>query len=790
MIDRLRRAVADAGAEAGAEELADILWLARCMAQPDTGPAQGRPESLPTGRTDGAPAPRPAGPSLPKPPADPPTGAALFTAPGSDPGRPSAGPRPPDPPDAPGSRQSPGREPERGTPVRVRRATSLDDPLAVMRALRALGRRRVPGNRMELDEEPTVSASVDHRMLLPVLRPARDRWLDLTLVVDTHRSMLLWHDVIAELRRLLTQTGLFRTVRMWFLHASGSRGPGARITVSTRPGGERRRPQEVTAGRGHGLILLVTDTVSDTWLWPELRKVVGQWCAHRAVALLNVLPPRLWGRGAVQPVPCLLRATGPAAPTASWSLAVPPPGRTRRHTGAPTAPRAALPVVDMSPRALSVLASLVSGSGRRHRLPCLPLDADRSAGAAGEGPQLRPQDAGVTHADDADRAALRAVRSFEEGASPAARELAGYLSAVPLTLPVMNLVRRAMLPGSDHGHLAEVALGGLLEPWEAYDRADPAHLEFRFLPGIRDTLQGSRLRQEITAVRALVHREVSTYLEGLPTGSDFPAVRHASAGVGTRPIASDALPFAHTAARAPGTDDDSPPSPAYLTVAAMLREEILSGVHREGSRLPSQFRLAERFGVSRGTVQRAIRELEAMGLVQSRQGSGATVLVPSPRPVEIPDEPDQDRDAGLGQALRDAFEAPDIRIDAVVAGATALLAALRPQLWRVEQGEVTPVSIRVRVLRMGGDGASRDVEELRRVLEDTANRERSAVEFELRTATSPPPAEVYLINDRTALTSYFHVPGPNRNPLGLLPEERVAETRSWFESWWNLLGED
>ncbi|MEU2265062.1 winged helix-turn-helix domain-containing protein [Streptomyces olindensis] len=782
MIDRLRRAIADAGAEAGAEELADILWLARCMAQPGTGPEQDRRESPATGRTDGAPAPQPARPPVPAPHAGPPAGAALFTATRPDPDRSSAGPRPPGPPETPGS------QPERGTPVRVRRAASLDDPLAVMRALRPLGRRRVPGNRMELDEEPTVSASVDHRVLLPVLRPARERWLDLTLVVDTHRSMLLWHDVIAELRTLLTRTGLFRTVRMWFLHTSGSGGPGARITVSTRPGGEPRRPREVTAGRGHGLVLLVTDTVSDTWLRPELRRVVGQWCAHRAVALLNVLPQRLWRRGAVRPIPCLLRATGPATPTAAWSVAVPPPGPTWRPTGAPAAPSAALPVVDISPRALSVLASLVSGSGRRHRLPCLPLDADWSAGEAAEEPQPRPQDAGAVDADDVDRAALRAVRWFEESASPAARELAGYLSAVPLTLPVMNLVRRAMLPASDHGHLAEVALGGLLEPWEEYHRADPAYLEFRFLPGVRDTLQGSRLRQEITAVRALVHREVSAYLDGLPMGSDFPAVRRTSAGAGTRPIASDALPFAHTAA--PGTDDDPPPRPAYLAVAAVLREEILSGVHPEGSRLPSQFRLAERFGVSRGTAQRAVRELEAMGLVRSRQGSGATVVLPSPRPVEVPDEPDQAGDAGLDQALRDAFEARDVRIDAVVAGATALLAALRPQLWRVAQGAVTPASIRVRVLRMGGDGDSRDVDELRRLLEDTANRERSAVEFGLRTSASPPPTEVYLINDRSALTSYFHVPGPSPHPLRLLPEDRVADTRSWFESWWNLLGED
>ncbi|MBC2904327.1 hypothetical protein [Streptomyces cupreus] len=72
----------------------------------------------------------------------------------------------------------------------------------------------------------------------------------------------------------------------------------------------------------------------------------------------------------------------------------------------------------------------------------------------------------------------------------------------------MNLVRRAMLPESDHGHLAEVALGGLVQPWEDYHRADPTYLEFRFLPGVRDALIGGRLRQEIATVRELVRQEV------------------------------------------------------------------------------------------------------------------------------------------------------------------------------------------------------------------------------------------------------------------------------------------
>ncbi|MFJ9446219.1 hypothetical protein ACIRRH_30825 [Kitasatospora sp. NPDC101235] len=46
-----------------------------------------------------------------------------------------------------------------------------------------------------------------------MLRPRPGRWLDLAPVVDTHRSMVLWHGLVADLRRVVARTGVFRDVR-------------------------------------------------------------------------------------------------------------------------------------------------------------------------------------------------------------------------------------------------------------------------------------------------------------------------------------------------------------------------------------------------------------------------------------------------------------------------------------------------------------------------------------------------------------------------------------------------
>lgn len=76
------------------------------------------------------------------------------------------------------------------------------------------------------------------------------------------------------------------------------------------------------------------------------------------------------------------------------------------------------------------------------------------------------------------------------------------------------------------------------------------------------------------------------------------------------------------------TEDPKSDSPLYLQVAAVLREEIVSGVHPVGSLLPTEDKLCERFGVSRYTVREALRRLREDAMVSSRRGAGTVVIPP------------------------------------------------------------------------------------------------------------------------------------------------------------------
>ena len=64
----------------------------------------------------------------------------------------------------------------------------------------------------------------------------------------------------------------------------------------------------------------------------------------------------------------------------------------------------------------------------------------------------------------------------------------------------------------------------------------------------------------------------------------------------------------------------------YRELAAELRTAVREGAYGEGGRLPSEEDLANRHGVSRGTVRHALDVLRAEGVVTSRRGTRRVVL--------------------------------------------------------------------------------------------------------------------------------------------------------------------
>ncbi|MGG5891081.1 phosphonate metabolism transcriptional regulator PhnF [Falsiroseomonas sp. HC035] len=64
----------------------------------------------------------------------------------------------------------------------------------------------------------------------------------------------------------------------------------------------------------------------------------------------------------------------------------------------------------------------------------------------------------------------------------------------------------------------------------------------------------------------------------------------------------------------------------WRQVMEHVNKDIVKGIFLPGAQLPTELIMARRFGVNRHTVRRAMEELEKLGLINVRQGSGSFVV--------------------------------------------------------------------------------------------------------------------------------------------------------------------
>ena len=75
---------------------------------------------------------------------------------------------------------------------------------------------------------------------------------------------------------------------------------------------------------------------------------------------------------------------------------------------------------------------------------------------------------------------------------------------------------------------------------------------------------------------------------------------------------------------------------AYRQVVSQFQAQVRAGNLRSGDRLPPEREMAVQFGVGRNSIREAMRELDLLGLIDSRHGEGTFVAAPSAETIAKP----------------------------------------------------------------------------------------------------------------------------------------------------------
>ena len=408
--------------------------------------------------------------------------------------------------------------------VRVPSPAALPNSLELMRALRPF-RRRVPSRQLhELDEEETVNLTVENGILTPAYAPAKERWLDVTIVIEEKPSMAIWQQAMREFQRVLERLSAFREVRVLRLEMTGE--TPHLLTPTGQP-----QPLNILADPyGRRLVFVVTDGVSAAWQNGQMAKALSTWGRTVPVVIVQMLSERMW------------HLTPLGKPEVSVSAALPGAAnrnleRIRLWETEATEPELPFPLVVLHPASLGRWAnSIVTGS---LNTPAVILS---------EQPDEEVESDETTESLQ-DLSAAELFARFQYLASPTAFQLAVYLSAVPLQIPIMRLVQRAMLPDSRLEHLSEFLLGGLVERKDTTSTADIdiEDVEFIFRHDNQGQSVKALLQFEIRkGEMERLYQSVNEYIkERYGQAFDFFAL--VADEQGTLRVPSEALPFTEAA---------------------------------------------------------------------------------------------------------------------------------------------------------------------------------------------------------------------------------------------------
>ena len=324
------------------------------------------------------------------------------------------------------------------------------------------------------------------------LEPGRT---SLSIVVDQGPTMPVWGPTVDAFREVLRS--IFGEVRPYSLQTFLD-GP----EPTTLPG---------------QLVLVVTDGLDDLWDGPAAARLLHAWGRAMPVAIVNPYPEDRWFRSHLGPRLLQLAGTRRLAPNAAWRIHEPDrwrdPFEPDRNDSA-----VVVPLLELSPRSLQWWSGLVGEpTGDWLDAVVYVADPDRPPHAPATGPSAKPGSL---------------VHRFRGEAPPQAFQLATYLAAAPLELPVLRTVQGVLMPDSKTFHLAEV----VTSPW----LIGPTGEALSFRQGAREALLAFAARDETVRVVEVVNR----YHGGrMPAVQTLYRALEAPDEVPDTPVTAETMPF-------------------------------------------------------------------------------------------------------------------------------------------------------------------------------------------------------------------------------------------------------
>ncbi len=298
---------------------------------------------------------------------------------------------------------------------------------------------------------------VSIRSDLPVFASGKERWLDLMLVVDESLPMRFFQEQLQKIFKALEESGVFRDIQTLYIKEKKSDNGFPRPVLYRR---DYLNQQEVSCSVSQlivptrrRVVLFLSGCTSKMWHdWtllendvngPSIGKVLHELSLHYPVAILQMLPERLWLRSGIGYFEyCKASAMTPAAPNAKLKLSI-----NRNETN-----DFAIPVLSFDSQRILSWSKMISG---KSDTPVLSIYVSE---------KFTNHQRDLQNIYAAGRELKEHMDLFLSTAPKQAKQLAGYLSVMPdLTEKELDIVIRDNFSEVSHDLLSDLIANGLLD---------------------------------------------------------------------------------------------------------------------------------------------------------------------------------------------------------------------------------------------------------------------------------------------------------------------------------------
>ena len=365
-------------------------------------------------------------------------------------------------------------------PLQIPAANALRSRLALSRALRPLMQKMPSRTQTVLDEEATAIQTAEQNIWSPVMTPAAERWFDLTIAIEDSPSLKIWTETIAELIELVEQQGAFRQIRTWLLTPELNISPNWQAKTDKRS----QQPKALKAPHGRQIIWVLSDCTSDLWQQPAIYDILQDWGKASPLVLVQLFPERLWSRTSLGDGRLMrMSAKYAGATQAKLSEEAKPiyPILADLDYQNSTTSTIILPAISIEPEPFRRWAKVTTGN-LNASIVGIEINLAKLSSPSESAHELsRPTITSKAQIQER-------VQNFCRTASITAQRLATYMAAVPVSIPIVHLIQKTLLPESQQVHIAEVFMGGILETIPLSPQSPPQPPQYRFVQGVREAL--------------------------------------------------------------------------------------------------------------------------------------------------------------------------------------------------------------------------------------------------------------------------------------------------------------